>query len=175
MEIIRYGVPSRLIRCRASSAVRSEVQQAIVISRMTPSSARGAGAPRNLRAHLALDAVFGQFLLELRVHPLVLILELDLGAAELDAHVRVILAALARVGQAAVLAAVKTQRKVPGGRRAGVEVLVEPLLGRNEEAAVVPVDPLRLAVPVLPQVGVAGAADDEHVRPRAVPVRLLVR
>src|SRR4029450_12209302 len=58
-------------------------------------------------------------------------------------------------------------------RRPGVEVLMEPLVGRDDQRADLPVVALWLLA-FLPHQREALAGEDDHVRARAVAVRLLV-
>src|SRR5262249_60179960 len=84
--------------------------------------------------HAALDAVLGEILLDHAANARVLVLVLDLIAALLDALRRAPL--LSQAGK--FPAAEGFQREIARGLAAGVEMLVEPALGRHEQAAGAP-------------------------------------
>src|SRR5205823_5784627 len=67
----------------------------------------------------------------------------------------------------------RMQRQIASRRSAQVKVLVEPLLRRDEHAALLPGRD-DLLLPLLPQDRVALAGGDDDHPPRPVPVRLLV-
>src|SRR6185369_9539896 len=94
---------------------------------------------------------------------------LDLVAALLDALRRAPL--LAQAGK--FPAAERLQREVARGLAAGVEMLVEPALGRHEQAAGAPFVALDI-FSLGPHDRETFALQDDHVRARAVAVRLLV-
>src|SRR6266496_2643578 len=93
--------------------------------------------------HARLDAVAGQLLLERLADLRVLVLVLDLVSALL--HVL----GDAQVVEEVVFGAAPADGHVPCGLRPGVEVLVEPHVGGDEDAAGPPVDAL-VRLPLAP-------------------------
>src|SRR6185312_16516069 len=130
------------------------------------------GAEGMVVAHLALGARLLHLRLEIAVDPGILVLELDLGAALLDAGVG---AALVIELEELVAPAVPAQRQIAGAGGAAVEMLVEPLVGRHHDAARIPIDPpLVVLLHLRPQHRIALARQDDDMRPRPVLVALLV-
>src|SRR6185312_6451884 len=129
------------------------------------------GAEGMVVAHLALGARLLHLRLEIAVDPGILVLELDLGAALLDAGVG---ATLVIELEELVAPAVPAQRQIAGAGGAAVEMLVEPLVGRHHDAARIPIDPpLVVLLHLRPQHRIALARQDDDMRPRPVLVALL--
>src|SRR6266508_6725713 len=130
-----------------------------------------ARAPRDDRLHAADCAVFGDVGLEHLVNLAILVLVLDLSAAQLHAHVRL---AARNAGRLAKASTAVAQRQVARRRGAGVEVLVEPVVWRHHHCARPPIALLHLIITIAPEHAEAVPIQDDHVRPGSVAMRLLI-
>src|SRR6476660_4282061 len=124
-----------------------------------------------IRAHIAARADSYHRGFKVSVDLRIFVFELDLPAALLDAGVR---------GAFAVLHAPKTesptapaQGQITRRFGAGIQMLMEPLIRRHNNAAGFPIDALH-RLPFRPQNRVALPREDNDVRTRTVPVPFLV-
>ena len=90
----------------------------------------------------------GELAFEHRVNAWVLILVLDLRATQLDAHIR---ATTLKCGSLAVVESGEAQGEIARRCGPGVEVLVEPVLGRHDDCSRSPVTLLPGWVAFAPQ------------------------
>src|SRR5206468_441304 len=138
------------------------------------------------RRHVAVDAVLLAALDELPANFRIFILVFDQGAAFAQARRRSFaVVARARIVEGRrILAAAETKRDVPGRLRAGVEVGVEPAVGRAINTARLPIasDDL-VAFAVLegtnarffwPHIDIALRAHDQQYRSRGVVMGLVI-
>ena len=104
----------------------------------------------------------------------VLVLVLDLVAALFDRLVDLVRPDLALALGQRVADRAHLDGEVARRLRAGVEVLVEHLVGRGDNHAVVPVDADEVVLVLIPQQRIAVAGQGDDVGPVEMPVRLLV-
>src|ERR1044071_4254533 len=121
--------------------------------------------------HVAARAGFFHRRLEVLMDLRILVFEFDLSTAELDAGKR---AAFAVLGAHEFVApVVPAQRQIARRLRAGIEVLMKPLIRRHHHAARPPVDPLHRFAR-RPENRIALSGKNDHVRARTMFVSLLV-
>src|SRR5215831_18589830 len=124
-------------------------------------------------AHAGGDAVLGELLEINAVNARVLVLVLDLAAAVLDGHVHALEHVALGFGER-IAQAPEGNCEIARRIAAGVEVLMEHLVGRREHHAMFAVDAHQVLGDVVPKQRKAMAGDREDVEVRPVAVRLLV-
>src|SRR5262245_8377242 len=129
------------------------------------------GATGMIRAHVAPRSCDLHRCLKIFVDLRILVLKLDLTATQFDARKAAAFAVLR--AHETVAPVVPPERQISRRFCAGVEMLVEPPIGRNNDAARLPIDPLHLLA-FRPQYRVALAGQDNNVRAGTVPVALLI-
>src|ERR1041385_8471736 len=128
-------------------------------------------AARVMLAHAAYRAGLAHGLLEVAVNLRILVVIIDLRAALL--YIGVGRAVAVGKPHEAIAPAAPAKRQVTCRHRAGVEVLVEPLVRRHDDAPLPPVNAPHI-LSLGPEDRVALSAEDDDVRARAVAVTLLV-
>src|SRR5215470_174907 len=114
-----------------------------------------------IRPHSATCAYRMHRRFEILVDARILVLELDLAAAQLYAGKRAAFAVLR--AHKSITPVIPAQREIARWRGAGIKMLVKPLIWRHDDTSPLPIDAPRLFTR-RPQYGIALAAKNNHMR-----------